>query len=80
MFWGYFDFNEKVLAGSSIGGGLVLLLLMGLGFGLLVGVVFGVGSVFFIFFCFIVIELEYIVEVCVVENLFWFRFYDINGF
>ena len=77
---GHLDFNEKVLAGSSTGGGLALLLLTGSGFGLLAGAALGAGSVLLTSPRSIAIEPEHIVEVRVVENLPRSRFYDINGF
>ena len=77
---GHPDFNEKVLAGSSTGGGLALLLLTGSGFGLLAGAALGAGSVLLTSPRSIAIEPEHIVEVRVVENLPRSRFYDINGF
>ncbi len=77
---GHPDFNEKVLAGSSTGGGLALLLLTGSGFGLLAGAALGAGSVLLTSPRSITIEPEHIVEVRIVENLPRSRFYDINSF
>ena len=72
--------NGKVLAGSSAGGGLALLLLTGSGLGFLAGAAVGAGTVVLTSPRSVTIEAEHIVEVRVVEDLPRSRFYDISGF
>ncbi|MEM1172767.1 MAG: AMIN domain-containing protein [Cyanobacteria bacterium P01_H01_bin.35] len=77
---GHPDFNEKVLAASSAGGGLALLLLTGSGFGFLAGAAVGAGTVLLASPRSVTLDEEHIVEVRVVEDLPRSRFYDISGF
>ena len=77
---GDLDFNEKVLAGSSTGSGLALLLLTGSGFGFLAGAALGAGSVLFTAPHSVTIEPGLIVEVRVVKDLPRSRFYDTSSF
>jgi len=77
---GHPDFNEKVLAGSSAGGGLGLLLLTGSGFGFLAGAAVGAGTVLLASPRSVTIERENIVEVRVLEDLPRSRFYDFTNF
>ncbi|MGK7922211.1 MAG: hypothetical protein AB4080_19620 [Trichodesmium sp.] len=72
--------NGKVLAGSSVGGGLALLLLTGSGLGFLAGAAVGAGTVVLTSPRSVTIEAEHIVEVRVVEDLPRSRFYDISRF
>lgn len=67
--------NNKVLAGSSAGGGLGLLLLTGSGFGFLAGAAIGAGTVVATSPRSVTIETDKIVEVRVVEDLPRSRFY-----
>ncbi|MGD1806264.1 AMIN domain-containing protein [Dapis sp. BLCC M126] len=80
LFRGHPDFNEKVLAASSAGGGLALLLLTGSGFGFLAGAAVGAGTVLLASPRSVTIDEEHIVEVRVVEDLPRSRFYDISSF
>ncbi|MGD1714470.1 AMIN domain-containing protein [Hydrocoleum sp. CS-953] len=80
LFRGHPDFNEKVLAGSSAGGGLALLLLTGSGFGFLAGAAVGAGTVLLASPRSVTLDEEHIVEVRVVEDLPRSRFYEISGF
>ncbi len=77
---GHPDFNDKVLAGSSAGGGLAFLLLTGSGFGFLGGAALGAGTVLLTSPRSVTIEPEHIVEVRVVEDLPRSRFYDISSY
>ncbi|NEQ37873.1 MAG: AMIN domain-containing protein [Okeania sp. SIO3I5] len=74
------DVNEKVLIGSSAGGGLGLLLLTGSGFGFLAGAALGAGTVLLASPRSVTIEPEHIVEVRVLEDLPRSKFYDFNNF
>lgn len=67
--------NGKVLAGSSAGGGLGLLLLTGSGFGFLAGAAIGAGTVVATSPRSVTVETNDIVEVRVVEDLPRSRFY-----
>ncbi|NEP86868.1 MAG: AMIN domain-containing protein [Okeania sp. SIO2C2] len=78
---GHRNINEKVLAASSAGGGLGLLLLTGSGFGFLAGAALGAGSVVFTSPRSVILEGNNIIEVRVVEDLPRSRFYeDIGSF
>lgn len=72
---GHPHINKKVLAGSSAGGGLGLLLLTGSGFGFLAGAAIGAGTVVATSPRSVTVETNEIVEVRVVENLTRSRFY-----
>ncbi|NEP85117.1 MAG: hypothetical protein F6K39_47715, partial [Okeania sp. SIO3B3] len=76
------NINEKVLAASSAGGGLGLLLLTGSGFGFLAGAALGAGSVVFTSPRRpVILEGNSVIEVRVVEDLPRSRFYeDIGSF
>ncbi|NES68697.1 MAG: hypothetical protein F6K24_27445, partial [Okeania sp. SIO2D1] len=78
---GHRDINEKLLAASSAGGGLGLLLLTGSGFGFLGGAALGAGSVVFTSPRSVTLEGGNIIEVRVVQDLPSSRFYeDIGNF
>ncbi|MCL2925177.1 MAG: AMIN domain-containing protein [Trichodesmium sp. MAG_R04] len=77
---GHRDFDERVLAGSSTGGGLALLLLTSSGFGFLAGAALGASSILFTSPRSVTIEPEGIVEVRVVEDLARSKFYDTSNF
>ncbi|NET78056.1 MULTISPECIES: AMIN domain-containing protein [Okeania] len=78
---GHRNINEKVLAASSAGGGLGLLLLTGSGFGFLAGAALGAGSVVLTSPRSVTLEGDNIIEVRVVEDLPRSRFYeDIGSF
>ncbi|NEO58212.1 MAG: AMIN domain-containing protein [Okeania sp. SIO3B5] len=73
--------NEKVLAASSAGGGLGLLILTGSGFGFLAGAALGAGGVVLTSPRSVTLEGKNIIEVRVVKDLPLSRFYDdIGGF
>ncbi|MDY7007222.1 MAG: AMIN domain-containing protein [Cyanobacteriota bacterium] len=76
---GHPNVNEKVLAASSAGGGLGLLLLTGSGFGFLAGAALGAGSVVLASPRSVTLEGDNIIEVRVVEDLPRSRFYDDIG-
>ncbi|GGA24724.1 AMIN domain-containing protein [Okeania sp. KiyG1] len=78
---GHPNVNEKVLAASSAGGGLGLLLLTGSGFGFLAGAALGAGSVVLASPRSVTLEDNSIIEVRVVKDLPRSRFYeDISNF
>ncbi|NEQ71909.1 MAG: AMIN domain-containing protein [Okeania sp. SIO2C9] len=78
---GHRNINEKLLAASSAGGGLGLLLLTGSGFGFLAGAALGAGSVVLTSPRPFILEGNSIIEVRVVEDLPRSRFYeDISNF
>ncbi len=78
---GHRHVNGKVLAASSAGGGLALLLLTGSGFGFLAGAAVGAGTVVLTSPREpVTVEADEIVEVRVVEDLPRSRFYDISNF
>ncbi|NET29046.1 AMIN domain-containing protein [Okeania sp. SIO1I7] len=78
---GHRNINEKVLAASSAGGGLGLLLLTGSGFGFLAGAALGAGSVVLTSPRSVTLEGDIIIEVRVVEDLPRSKFYeDIGSF
>ena len=74
------DFDERVLAGSTAGGGLALLLLTSSGFGFLAGAALGASSILLASPRSVTIEPEHIVEVRVVEDLPRSKFYDTSSF
>ncbi|NES77735.1 MULTISPECIES: AMIN domain-containing protein [unclassified Okeania] len=78
---GHPNVNEKVLAASSAGGGLGLLLLTGSGFGFLAGAALGAGSVVLTSPRSVTLEGDIVIEVRVVKDLPRSRFYeDIGSF
>ncbi|MGB3508128.1 MAG: AMIN domain-containing protein [Microcoleaceae cyanobacterium] len=72
---GHPHINKKVLAGSSAGGGLGLLLLTGSGFGFLAGAAIGAGTVVATSPRSVTVETNDIVEIRIVEDLPRSRFY-----
>lgn len=76
---GHPNVNEKVLAASSAGGGLGLLLLTGSGFGFLAGAALGAGSVVLTSPRSVTLEGDRIIEVRIVEDVPRSRFYDDIG-
>ena len=76
---GHPDFDERVLAGSSAGGGLALLLLTTSGFGFLAGAALGASSILLTSPRSVTIEPEHIIEVRVVEDLPRSKFYDTSS-
>ena len=74
------NFDKRVLAGSSVGGGLALLLLTSSGFGFLAGSALGASSILCTSPRSVTIEPESIVEVRVVKDLPRSKFYDTSNF